>query len=222
MECQQSSKRPFTVCIEGNIGSGKSTMLEYFEKYAPSFQCIPEPVDKWMNCGGFNLLELFYQDTNKWAMSFQMYVMLTLVEELNKTTSRPVRVMERSLASSRFIFTKNLNASGALDDCMYSVYNKWFDHMMADTENQVDYIIYLRTKPEVAHQRIQARNRPGEELITIDLLQKLHSLHEDWLMSNCPNVIVVDANVDEIEMDKMYGELVKQISTLGKIPTTEL
>ena len=38
--------RPFTVAIEGNIGSGKSTMLKTFNQHA-EVQVLPEPVSKW-------------------------------------------------------------------------------------------------------------------------------------------------------------------------------
>lgn len=47
--------RPLTVLIEGNIGSGKTTFLNHFKKN-PEFCLLTEPVEKWRNCGGFNLL----------------------------------------------------------------------------------------------------------------------------------------------------------------------
>lgn len=48
-------KQPFTVFIEGNIGAGKTTFLNYFRKYEDV--CLhAEPVDKWRNVQGINLL----------------------------------------------------------------------------------------------------------------------------------------------------------------------
>ena len=38
--------KPFVVAIEGNIGSGKSTMINYFKDFK-DIQIHPEPVDKW-------------------------------------------------------------------------------------------------------------------------------------------------------------------------------
>lgn len=47
--------KPFTVFIEGNIGSGKTTFLNYFQKYDEV--CLQtEPVEKWRDLGGVNLL----------------------------------------------------------------------------------------------------------------------------------------------------------------------
>lgn len=48
-------KQPFTVFIEGNIGAGKTTFLNHFRKYEDV--CLhTEPVDKWRNVQGINLL----------------------------------------------------------------------------------------------------------------------------------------------------------------------
>lgn len=48
-------KKPFTVFIEGNIGAGKTTFLNHFRKYDDV--CLnTEPVEKWRNVNGFNLL----------------------------------------------------------------------------------------------------------------------------------------------------------------------
>lgn len=51
----KSDDQPFTVFIEGNIGSGKTTFLNHFKKH--DGVCLQtEPVDKWRNLGGVNLL----------------------------------------------------------------------------------------------------------------------------------------------------------------------
>lgn len=50
-----SDNTPFTVFIEGNIGSGKTTFLNHFKKF-DNVCLLTEPVEKWRNCGGVNLL----------------------------------------------------------------------------------------------------------------------------------------------------------------------
>lgn len=44
-----------TVSVEGNIGSGKTTFLN-FCKARPDITVFPEPIDKWRNVRGENLL----------------------------------------------------------------------------------------------------------------------------------------------------------------------
>jgi deoxynucleoside kinase len=49
------NKRPFTVFVEGNIGSGKTTFLEHFCQFE-DITLLTEPVEEWRNLKGWNLL----------------------------------------------------------------------------------------------------------------------------------------------------------------------
>ena len=42
--------------MEGNIGCGKSTMMEYFKNCSDSVEVVPEPLEKWTNLNGHNAL----------------------------------------------------------------------------------------------------------------------------------------------------------------------
>ena len=64
--------------MEGNIGSGKSTFLEYF-KQSKSVEVLAEPVDMWKSVQGHNTLELMYKDARRWSLTFQSYVQLTML-----------------------------------------------------------------------------------------------------------------------------------------------
>lgn len=47
--------RPYTVFIEGNVGSGKTTFLEHFAD-CPNVYAVKEPLHKWQNVRGHNFL----------------------------------------------------------------------------------------------------------------------------------------------------------------------
>lgn len=49
---------PFTICIEGNIGSGKTTFLNHFQNFNNA-TILQEPVNLWRNVAGVNLLVSF-------------------------------------------------------------------------------------------------------------------------------------------------------------------
>lgn len=74
---QQSTNLYFT--IEGNIGCGKSTILEILETHFPSIKFLEEPVEEWRNVGntGNNILHSYYQDTSRWGLSFLQYALFT-------------------------------------------------------------------------------------------------------------------------------------------------
>ena len=78
------------IYIEGNIGTGKTTLLEIIKTYFPNKNntVIYEPVDQWKlvkDEHGVNLLDKFYSDIQKWSFAFQM----------NSFISRIHRVMEQ-------------------------------------------------------------------------------------------------------------------------------
>ena len=72
--------------IEGNIGSGKSTLMENLKKtYKNNSQVIflKEPVDEWENIkdsNGVTILQKFYADQEKYSFAFQM---MAYVSRLN-------------------------------------------------------------------------------------------------------------------------------------------
>ncbi|XP_042204151.1 deoxynucleoside kinase-like [Homarus americanus] len=70
------SSQPFIINIEGNIGSGKSTLISYLkEKLSPTyFEFVSEPLGVWEN-----LLNLMYEDPKK-----SVHSGLCFVDSLNR------------------------------------------------------------------------------------------------------------------------------------------
>ncbi|XP_048814534.1 thymidine kinase 2, mitochondrial isoform X2 [Lagopus muta] len=95
------------ICIEGNIASGKTTCLDYFAQ-TTSIEVLTEPVSKWRNVRGHNILGLMYQDASRWGITLQTYIQLTMLEQHTKPMISPVRMMERSIHSAKYIFVENL------------------------------------------------------------------------------------------------------------------
>jgi deoxynucleoside kinase len=52
-EMSVNRRRPFTVFVEGNIGSGKTTFINYFAN--ADVHILSEPVEMWRNVEGHNL-----------------------------------------------------------------------------------------------------------------------------------------------------------------------
>ena len=143
-------KRPFTVLVEGNIGSGKSTYLKHFTKYQDSINIVTEPVEKWRNLNSHNLLQMMYEDPARWSLTFQTYVQLTMLQTPTAADklARPVKMMERSLYSAKYCFAQNLRRTGKMPESEFQVLSKWFDFMISspDIDLNVDLIVYLQVK----------------------------------------------------------------------------
>lgn len=195
-----------TIAIEGNIGAGKSSLLANL-KSDETVQIIkyPEPLEKWTNLQGVNLLERMYTDPGEWILPFQLYAMLTLAE--NHQAENPpsvVKIMERSIFSCIFCFLKANYIMGRIDQTKCEVLKQWFEFVSNRIKMDLDLIIYIRTSPDILMNRIRARNRIEERGIQPDFINLLHRCHEEWLIErNDPRpaeVIVINGDNSQEQM----------------------
>ena len=77
---------------------------------------------------------------------------------------------------------KNLVQTGKMSPSEFEVLDSWFEFLKScpSVDLGVDMVIYLRTSPEVAYQRLKARARSEEKLVPIEYLRELHDLHENF------------------------------------------
>ncbi|XP_038070208.1 deoxynucleoside kinase-like [Patiria miniata] len=212
-EDNQHTTRPRTIIIEGNIGCGKSTLLKHFGQ-KDNVEVFPEPVDKWRDNRGENMLELFYQDPSRWSFAFESYNQFTLLQEHQAQPNCRIKMMERSIYSGKYCFIESLYESEKLQTPEYNVLTEWFDWLIKK-DVQVDYIVYLRSTPEQCEKRILERSRKEESGIPLDYLRDLHERHEDWLIRKkfelpAP-VLVLDATKPLDEMLQQFKFLEEEL-----------
>lgn len=175
--------------VEGNIGSGKSTLVEYLKKNKnPNLNFniiyVQEPVDIWntiVDSSGKNIIELYYSNQKRYAFSFQMMAYITRLSQLKKIIKEApdfsIIITERCLYTDYNIFAKMLYDSKLIEEIEYSIYCKWFNEFI---DIDVSGFIYVKTTPETCLKRINLRNRKGEE-ISHEYLLNCHNYHERWL-----------------------------------------
>lgn len=206
--------KAFTILVEGNIGVGKSTFLKYFERF-DSVEVIPEPIEKWRNLNGSNLLDLVYKDPQKWGFPFQSYAALLMLQNHLKPTEKKIKIMERSMFSGYHCFNKLLREENNLKKEEYEILQAWSECMEKNFDIRPDLIVYLRASPEKVYDRMKQRNRCEEAGVSLNYLKRLHSFHENWLVHNKNNiisapVIVLDAGMNEEQIRKDFEESRKQ------------
>lgn len=185
--------KPVIIAVEGNIGAGKSTLLEKLqEKFANTNNeqlnvlFMKEPVELWQTItdkNGEDILSKFYENAEKYSFAFQIMAYSTRLAKLKEAireTEYNVIICERSLEADRNVFAKMLTDNGKIEDIMFSIY----DRLYRDTSDdfQMDGVVYLNTTPEVCHQRVQTRDRHGENGISVDYLTDCQKYYEKWLI----------------------------------------
>lgn len=198
------------IWLEGNIASGKTTCLEYFSKTS-DIEVLTEPVSKWRNVNGCNPLGLMYQDPTRWGLTLQTYVQLTMLDRHVSPMAAPIRMLERSVYSAKYIFVENLYKSGNMPEVDFAVLSEWFEWIIMNIDIPVDLIVYLQTSPQTCYERLKQRCREEEKVIPMEYLESIHNLYEDWLIHQksfevpAP-VLVIPADHDLKKMLHQYEE----------------
>ena len=210
--------------LEGNIGAGKSTLLNLLGTEIPNISVLQEPAHKWYNTdNGLSLLNLFYQQPDRWAFTIETLAMISRVKDHTNEQKKKnqIIVMERSIYSGYYCFAKNGHVNGFMTDIEWSIHNQWFDFLITNKCQIPDGFIYIQTDPEIAFERIKKRNRDAEQSISQKYINQIHDFHEQFLiekkevsaqLKSVP-VLILDGN-HEFETDS--AQLKKYISSINQ------
>lgn len=192
---------PVIISIEGNIGSGKTTILNNFEKFILNeengwnkdhFVFVREPVNIWQSIkdkNSKNILEKFYENPVKYSFTFQVMAYATrtavLAEAIAKNPNCKYVVCERSLEADNMVFAKMLKNENNMEDVEYEIYEYFYKTRKQDMN--VDAVVYVDAEPSVSLERIKKRDRNGETNINLEYLKKCKDYHDKWL-HNAENI----------------------------------
>jgi deoxyadenosine/deoxycytidine kinase len=158
------------ISIEGNVACGKSTLMTTLARVG-GCEVRLEPVAKWAT-----LLERFYGDPTRWALSLQLKVLTTYARKETTVSDSPM-LIERSPISCRYVFGKLLTDEGLMQPCE----TETFEAVYEAIEPSLDVpsaCIYVWSSPESCAERAAKRGRPEERELTNDYLTSLHAEHE--------------------------------------------
>jgi deoxyadenosine/deoxycytidine kinase len=197
------SQKASIISIEGNIGSGKSTLMEELRRALadmPHVVFLQEPVDDWNTVrdeDGRTMLEKFYGNQERYSFSFQMMAYISRLATIRAATRENpecVFISERCLHTDKYVFAKMLYDDNKIESVDYQIYNKWFDTFIDEFE--VTNLVYIKATAEVCLDRVTKRGRDGEEGIPLAYLQACGDYHNDMMKEMNSDVHVLDGNVN--------------------------
>lgn len=204
------------ISIDGNIGSSKSTLLEYLRTNCPNeYVYVDEPLNKWdqiQDENGQTILQKFYQDQTKYGFPFQTMALVSrLIAIRDAIAKNPGKIIisERSLYTDKLVFAKMLFESGIIEDVNYQIYLSCFDAFISQCP--VDALIYIRTDAKICRERITKRLREGEQGIPIDYLENCEVYHDDMVKEMDRPTLVLNGNIDLKDKPNLFEEWSQQI-----------
>jgi deoxyadenosine/deoxycytidine kinase len=162
------------IAIAGNIGSGKSSLLDFL---TGTYDVSPfyEPNDD------NPYLPDFYKDMKRWAFQSQLFFLsnkFRIHQEADRTAG--VVVQDRTIFEDAEIFATALHQMRKIDSRDWQTYWNFYQTIL-ETIQAPDLMIYLRCPMRTLRRRIKLRGRRMEQGIPLSYLKRLERLYEDWI-----------------------------------------
>lgn len=180
------------ITIDGNIGSGKSSVLYYLHKNYK----IPidlEPIENWKI-----YLDNFYNHKND-IFNFQLRVWLDRAW-IQEKEEKVLLLMERSPYFIKNVFNKSAYENKLISDNEFNILKELYNK--TDSIWNSNNYIYLRSNPEKCLERIEIRGRDNEKNIKKEYLEHIHNLHEiayEKGIKNNLNILCIDIEEKSVE-----------------------
>jgi len=202
-----------TIAIAGNMGSGKSTLVEFL---ARTYGVMPfyEPNDD------NPYLSDFYKDMKAWAFQSQLYFLsnkFRLHQELDRQEG--VVALDRTIFEDAEIFATALMQMRKINKRDWATYQSFYQAIL-DAIRPPDLMIYLRCSMRPLRQRIRLRGRKMERDVPLAYLKRLERLYEDWIANyDMSEVLVIETD----QLDYIH-DFVHRLDVMERIeavlPTT--
>lgn len=197
------------IAVAGNIGAGKSTLVEFLER---RFHIKPfyEPNDS------NPYLKDFYSDMPRWAFQSQLYFLASKFGiHQDIVQSGQTVVQDRTIYEDAEIFVENLYRSRVLPKRDYQTYRSMYENIVAMLPPP-DLLIYLRCSVRAVRKRIRLRGRPEEQDIKLSYLKRLHGLYEEWYegYDRSPALVVDTEKLDYVNDMVHRIDLIERIEAI--------
>ena len=193
-----------SICIEGNIGVGKTTLVKKLAKHYKANSFFEESDENpW--------LPLFYKNPKDTALALELSFLTDRCKQLlqiEKEHSSNIIVSDYCLDKCLLFAEANLSKRD------FEIYKKLYDRISA-TIKKPDLIVVLHASVDTLLTNIEKRGRPYEQNIRTTYLKKLNKSYLDFF-SKKKGCVVLNVFVETIN-DKVYENIFHEIVSFIQI-----
>ncbi|MGL6022197.1 MAG: deoxynucleoside kinase [Chitinophagaceae bacterium] len=162
------------VAVAGNIGVGKTTLVEKLSKHY-GWTPYYEEVDN------NPYIEDFYNDMIRWSFNLQIFFLQKKIYQLIEVlTFSKIAVIDRTFYEDIFIFATNLKDMGVLSVRDFENYFSFYN-ILKNLIQPPSLLIYMKASIPTLVKQIEERGRAYEQKININYLQKLNTQYNHWI-----------------------------------------
>ncbi|MGL4346688.1 MAG: deoxynucleoside kinase [Chitinophagaceae bacterium] len=174
MKNLSSSSQLNYVAVAGNIGVGKTTLVEKLSKHY-GWTPYYEEVDN------NPYIEDFYNDMIRWSFNLQIFFLQKKIYQLIEVlTFSKIAVIDRTFYEDIFIFATNLKDMGVLSVRDFENYFSFYN-ILKNLIQPPSLLIYMKASIPTLVKQIEERGRAYEQKINIDYLKKLNTQYNHWI-----------------------------------------
>ena len=192
------------LCIEGVIGSGKTSLSYLLSERFNGRTVLEEAEDN-------PFLAKFYTERRMFAFQTQLWFLVSRFKQLSMMVAQ--QDLFHQVTISDYVFAKDrIFASINLEDEEFSLYNS-VASVMNTSIPKPDLVVYLQTSTEVLLKRIEKRGRSYEYNMDpqyLDVLNKAYN-HFFFHYTATPLLIINTNNIDFVHSDDDREEVIEQI-----------
>jgi deoxyadenosine/deoxycytidine kinase len=190
-ECEQlpySDLQGVVIEVEGNIGSGKSTLTRLMKEVVNKDHSDEKACSVFFETINNDFLGAFYSNIKRYSFAFQMYMLTTRMYQMDEGY-RQADHEERLVLLDRgavgdTVFALLNHEAGNMDDDELKIYKSVCKQRMPESiSERVDMVMYLDVDPVECHRRVTTeRKNDAEDGIPLAYLESVDHCYFHLLM----------------------------------------
>ena len=186
------------LAVEGNIGSGKTTLARMLAEHYGTRLALEEFEDN-------HLLPKFYSDPLRYGFALELSFLADRFSQLKGLL--PPDLFQEKLVTDYALDKSRLFARVNLKDDEYALFHRFFD-MIHPQLPPPDLMIYLHAPVGKLRQHIRQRGRSYEQDIPDDYLERIQEAYQQYLKQDPCRIIILDAaNADFASQPDHFRQL---------------
>lgn len=187
------------ITIEGNIGSGKTTLAHILAKHFNARLILEQFADN-------PFLPKFYENPGQYAFPLELFFMAERYKQLKELVY--TNDLFQRFTISDYLFTKCLLfAKVNLPEEEFRLYQKLFEIIHSQLV-QPDILLYLHAPVSKLQQNIKKRNRPYEQGIADGYLFNIQEAYTSYIRQHNIKTIFIDVSNADFLGNKKHLQVV--------------